>query len=174
MPNTFAAGAGLALIALGLTGFGTLDARASGNAPTITETLTSVPAAPYDETADAHAEVAAAIARAATSHKFVLLDFGGNWCPDCRVTAGVLALPDVKPWVEKTFEVVAIDVGRYTKNTDIAERYGVRIKAAPTVIILGSDGKMVNAGNPTALKDARGMTPQAIVDTLNGWIQQPG
>ncbi len=171
MLNRVAVSAGFAvLLALALPG----AARAAGAAPQVAEPLTSVPAAPYDETADAPAQVAAAIARAAASHKFVLLAFGGNWCPDCRITAGVLALPDVRPWVEKNFEEVSIDIGRLNKNMDIAERYGVRVIAVPTIVILGPDGKMLNAGNPAALKDARGMSPQAIVDTINGWIQKPG
>ena len=168
MLNRFAA-AGLALLVFAIP-----DARAAGEAPKVSQTLTSVPAAPYDVSADAHAEVAAAIARAASSHKFILLDFGGNWCPDCRVTAGVLTLPEVKPWVDKNFEFVAIDIGRLNKNMDLGERYDVHIKAVPTIIILDQSGRMVNAGNPAALQDARGMTPQAIVDTINGWIQQPG
>jgi thiol-disulfide isomerase/thioredoxin len=146
----------------------------AGPPPQIHEALTAPPAAPYDELADAHAQVEAALARAAASHKFVLLDFGGNWCPDCRVTAGVLALDEVKPWVERTFEVVAIDVGRRNKNMDIAERFNVHVQGVPTIIILDSSGKVVNSGNPSALQDARSMTPQAIVDTINGWIQTPG
>jgi len=136
--------------------------------------LTSAPATPYDVDADAHAQLAAAIARAAQSHKFVLIDFGGNWCPDCRVTAGVLAMDQVKPWISTMFEVVMVDVGRMNKNMDIGERYGVHVKAVPTMIILDPAGKMINPGDPAALQDARGMSPQAIVDTLNGWIQKPG
>ena len=34
---------------------------------------------PYDEAADADAQVAAAFARAQKSHKRVLIDLGGNW-----------------------------------------------------------------------------------------------
>jgi thioredoxin 1 len=147
---------------------------AADPAPQVREQLTasSIPATPYDESANAGTDVAAAIARAAADHKFVLLDFGGNWCPDCRVTAGVLELDDVKPWVDKTFEVVTVNVGRMNRNLDIAERYGVKIKAVPTIIILDSQGRMLNAGNPAALSDARSMTPQAIVDTLHGWIEK--
>lgn len=153
-----------------------LAGAAAASAPQVHEPLTAaaVPASPYDETADAKAQVAAAIARAAAAHKFVLLEFGGNWCPDCRVTAGVLALDEVKPWVDKTFEVVPIDVGRMTKNLDIAERYGVKVKAVPTIIVLDAEGRMLNQGNPAALSDARSMTPQAIVDTLDGWIEKRG
>jgi thiol-disulfide isomerase/thioredoxin len=154
----------------------TATALAAGPAPEVHETLisSSIPSAPYDVSADARAQVAAAIARAAAAHKFVLLDFGGNWCPDCRVTAGVLALDDVKPWIERNFEFVFIDVGRMNRNLDIAARYDVHIRAVPTMIILDSQGHMVNAGNPAALSDARSMTPQAIVDTLHGWIDKAG
>jgi len=136
-------------------------AYAAGPAPQVHETLTAVPQAPYNETADAHADLALALSRAAATHKYVLLDFGGNWCPDCRVTAGVLEMKEVQPWVERNFIV-------------IAQTYGLDIHAVPTIAILDGTGKMINSGNPTALKDARGMTPQAIVDTLNGWIQNPG
>lgn len=125
---------------------------------------------PYDEAADAKAAVAAGIAKAKASGKYLLLDFGGNWCPDCRVMAAVLELGEVAPAFKRNFELVTVDVGRFTKNLDIAAAYGVTVKAAPTVIILDQDGKFVNAGNPTALSNARAMTPQAIVDTIYGWI----
>jgi thiol-disulfide isomerase/thioredoxin len=142
--------------------------------PLVNEPLTAVPAHPYDESADAHADVAQAIARAAATHKYIMLDFGGNWCPDCRVTAGVLAMSGVRDWVDKNFVVVMIDAGRMNKNLDIAQTYDVRIKAVPTIVILDAQSHMLNAGNPTALSDARTMTPQAIVDTLSGWIGHPG
>lgn len=140
--------------------------------PRVSAPLSQVPAAPYDPAADAGAAVSAALSRAASHGKFVLLDFGGNWCPDCRITAGVLSMPDVEPWVARTFELVMIDVGRMNRNLDIAARYGLTIKAVPTMVVLDSKGRMVNAGTATALQDARSMSPQAIVDTLNGWIDK--
>ena len=117
---------------------------------------------------------AAAIARAKAAHKFVLLDFGGNWCLDCRIFMGVLQMKEVRPAVANSFEVVPIDVGRLTKNLDIGQRYGVKITAVPTVIILDGEGNRVNGGDPAALSDARSMTPQSIVDTVFGWIGQSG
>ncbi len=172
MPNrlaTWTAGAALMLVCQAVG-----PALAADSAPVVGQTLTSAPATPYDESADAHQALADALARAARSGKFVMLDFGGNWCPDCRVTAGVLNLGDVRPWVDKNFEVVMIDIGRLNKNLDIGERYDVRVKAVPTIVILDQHGHVLNAGDPAALKDARGMTPQAIVDTIHEWIQKPG
>jgi thiol-disulfide isomerase/thioredoxin len=39
---------------------------------------------PYNEQADANADVRHAIAAAKSDHKHVLLVFGANWCGDCR------------------------------------------------------------------------------------------
>ena len=158
--------AGIAL--LGLSG------AAAEPAPRVTSATLPTPLPlPYDEVADAKADVAAAIARARASGKHVLLDFGGDWCPDCRVLAGVLELAEVKSAVARTFEVAMIDVGRFNRNLDIAETYGVKITAVPTVIILDPDGRFLNSGHPTALSNARAMKPQAIVDTIFGWTADP-
>src|SRR5215469_5747902 len=40
---------------------------------------------PYDENADAAARLTKAFANAKASGRRVLVDFGGNWCADCRV-----------------------------------------------------------------------------------------
>jgi len=142
--------------------------------PQVTSPLTAPLPSPYDSSADAEAAVAAAINRAKSNRKFVLLDFGGNWCADCRVLAGTLALAEVKPAVDRTFEVVMIDVGRLNKNLDLASRYHVEISAVPTVIVLDSHGRMVNNGNPAALSDARTMSTQAIVNMIFGWVRSAG
>jgi thiol-disulfide isomerase/thioredoxin len=123
-------------------------------------------AAPYDTQADAHAQVAAAFARAKKTGHLVLLDFGGNWCPDCRMLAGVLDMPQVKAWTAGSYETVLIDVGRENKNMDIAAGYGVKIHAVPTVLMITPDGKLLNRDNVFALADARGLSAQAVVDVL--------
>ena len=140
-------------------------------APKITATsLPSPLPRPYNETADAKADVDRAIARAKASGKHVLLDFGGNWCADCRVLAAVMDLNEVRPHIERHFETAMIDIGLRTKNLDIAARYGIKVDAVPLVIVLDSAGGFVNSGNPTALADARSMRAQAIVDTIFGWL----
>jgi thiol-disulfide isomerase/thioredoxin len=167
----FAMGAILLTLCLGLMPGSGKIAMAAEGPPAVNRPLTGQLPYPYDESADAYAQVETAIKRAAAEHRLVLLDFGGNWCPDCRMTAGVLALDEVKPWMARTFEVVMIDIGRLNKNMDIGERYNVTIKAVPTMIVLDGSGRRLNAGNPAALKDARAMSPQAIVDTIYGWTQ---
>jgi thiol-disulfide isomerase/thioredoxin len=127
-------------------------------------------AQPYDTTADAHAAVTAAFAAAHASGRKVLLDFGGNWCPDCRMLAGVLDMPQVQAWSNQHFETVYIDVGRFTRNTDIAQQYGIKLTAAPTVLVVTPDGKLLNRNDVFALANARSMSAQAVVDLLASWV----
>ena len=60
---------------------------------TFAELKTPLPL-PYDEAADANAAVDRARSEARRKGKRLIIDLGGNWCPDCRVLAGTMALPN--------------------------------------------------------------------------------
>jgi thiol-disulfide isomerase/thioredoxin len=135
-----------------------------------TITLAKPLAKPFDEQADAGPAVDAALARARVSGKRVLLELGGNWCPDCRVLGATLAVPAIKAFVGRYFEVVAVDVGRFNKNLDIPARFGlVKLDAVPTVLVLSKDGTLLNPTELIALGDARTMAPKEIVAWLARW-----
>ena len=124
---------------------------------------------PYDESlANADGAVAAARARAIKGHRRLLIDLGGNWCLDCRLLAGTIALPEVAAYVRRHYEVVTVDVGRYTKNAQIPARYGItgRLAGVPAVLIVDP---RTNKGHETALSDARSLSPQALADWLAQW-----
>lgn len=144
-------------------------ASAEVQPPPVVPNVVVAAAHPYDEAADAHAEVEAALAEAQATHKYVLLDFGANWCPDCRALAGITELPQVKSWLDATYTSVQIDIGRRTKNLDIALRYGLTLEAIPSVLVLTPDGQAVNLDEVLALGDARSMAPQEVVDLLARW-----
>src|SRR5882757_1639378 len=125
---------------------------------------------PYDEKADAIAAVAESFVRAKASGKRVLIDFGGNWCPDCRILAGVMNLPEVKSYVLAHYEVVTVDVGRFDRNLPLAARFGiVKLAGVPTVVIAEPDGTPLNVTNSADLTNAREMNPQLIADWLARW-----
>jgi len=140
------------------------------------DTLAQLPVVvtqPYDEKADADAAVAAAFEKAKQSKKLVLLDLGGNWCPDCIVLANFLQLPEIKRFTEKHYEIVAVDVGRFNRNLQVPARFGFidRLKGVPTVLVATPDGKLVNPGNVFAFTDARHMTPKSLADYIAKWPQ---
>ncbi len=129
---------------------------------------------PYDETANADAAVAAAFARARTSHKRVLIDLGGNWCSDCIVLSNIMDLPEIKAFLAAHFETVSVDVGRFDRNLQIPARWGItqRLEGVPSVLIVTPDGRtLVDAGHVSALADARHMTPQGLADWLALWAK---
>jgi len=127
---------------------------------------------PYDEKADADTQVAAAKARAKRDKKKLIIDLGGNWCPDCRILAGVLELPEVRAFVARHYVVVTVDVGRMDKNLQIPRRYGIdRVRGVPALLIVDPrTDKLLNADRLFALSDARSMTPQALADWLAQWV----
>ena len=128
---------------------------------------------PYDEHADARSEVTAALARARAGHKLLLIDMGGNWCGDCRVLAGTMALPDLGPFLRAHYDVVMVDVGRFSKNMDIAARFGApRPTGVPAVLIVDpASNALIDSGHTAALADARSMSPQALADWLAQWAR---
>lgn len=166
-------------VALALSAIALLAAAAAphGRAPQVgiasIEQLPRPLPAPYNAGDDAHAQVEAALKRARASGKPVLIDFGANWCADCRVLAGVLELPELKAWVTQKFELIQVDVGRFNRNLDIPPRFSrTEFNAIPAVYVIDArTGKIRNPGAELALGDARTMTPQAIADWLAKWTR---
>jgi thiol-disulfide isomerase/thioredoxin len=129
---------------------------------------------PYDETANADRALATAKARALARHRLLLIDLGGNWCGDCRVLAGTMALAPLKAFVAAHYEVATVDVGRFDKNLQIPARYGIhsRLEGVPSLLIVDPrSDRLLDAGHVAALADARHMTPQALADWLAQWVR---
>ncbi|MFV3076347.1 thioredoxin family protein [Niveispirillum fermenti] len=154
-------------------------AMAQVTAPTVSITdIGSLPQPlplPYDEQADADADVTRAFERAKASGKRVMLNFGGDWCPDCRILAGIMELPEVKGFLDTHYELVKIDVGRFSRNLHIPPRYGVeKLRGVPSVLIVTAEGDLVNATDSAELAKARSMTPQSIADWLARYAAPAG
>ncbi len=129
---------------------------------------------PYDPHANADRAVTEARQRAIATHKLLLIDLGGNWCPDCRILAGTIETPALKAWVEQHYELVSVDIGRFDKNGQIPARYGVtgRLEGVPSLLVVEPrSNTLINAGHTAALADARHMSPQALSDWLASWVR---
>jgi thiol-disulfide isomerase/thioredoxin len=127
---------------------------------------------PYDNTSGMDA-VNAALQRGENSGKRILIDVGGNWCPDCRILANLMQRPELKGFLAAHFEIVMINVGRYDRNLDVPARFGLGDKpeGVPAIVIAEPNGTVVNKGKYFALSDARHMMPQDIANWLAGWAK---
>ncbi len=118
---------------------------------------------PYDEAADAPAQVRATLAEAQRAGLPVLVVFGANWCGDCRALDLAFHEGRTAALIAQRYRVVKVDVGRFDRNTALAETYGVPLKKGiPAVAVLASDGRLRYATTGGELADARRMGDAGI------------
>ena len=124
----------------------------------------------YDETADAKAEIAEAVKKAAAANQRVILMFGGNWCYDCHVLNAALHEPDVAP-AARNFIVVHVDIGQDgKKNADLAQKYRIPLdKGVPALAVLSKTGALLYSQQNGEFESARSMDPDDLVAFLNHW-----
>ena len=130
----------------------------------------------YPEVLRAKADIEGAMHQAAKEHKRVLVDFGGNWCPDCKVLDINLKKPENEALLRKNFVVVHVNVGDkgITDNFEVAERYGIPLKkGVPALAVLDADGKVLYAQKNGEFESMRKMDPSSVTDFLNKWKPAP-
>jgi len=125
---------------------------------------------PYDEGADANAQLQRALAAARADRNDVLVVFGANWCPDCRELDKALN-GSSHALIAGHFEVVKVDVGRFDKNLELANQYGNPIKMGiPAVVVLTADNRIVYSSKGGELANARKMGDTGIYDFLSSHV----
>ena len=125
---------------------------------------------PYDEHANAAADLQRALAAAQSNRSDVLLVFGANWCPDCRELDKALN-GSSHALIAGRFQVVKIDVGRFDKNLDVANQYGNPIRMGiPAVVVLTADNHIVYSSKAGELANARRMGQNGIYDFLSSHV----
>lgn len=124
---------------------------------------------PIYPVADPRPEIAAAVAAGKRDGKHVLLDFGADWCPDCRVLDVVLKDPVAEPFVRASFNIVRIDVGRRDKNGDLVEQYRATSgEWIPALVALDGAGKVIG-GTSTDVRFTRRTTAAELIALLERW-----
>jgi len=122
----------------------------------------------YNTNANAQQEIRRAQLAAAREHKRILLVFGGNWCIDCHVLDNAFHQPRIMPLLKDNFVVVHVDVGQYTKNLALAQKYHIDLeKGVPSIAVLESTGAFLYS--TSEFEKARVLSEQDVVDFLSKW-----
>lgn len=131
--------------------------------------VTAIPSyEPYDENADALEIITKALETAEQENKYVLLQMGGNWCPDCRTLGEYFSRPDIKEWLDDRAILVSVDVGEWNRNLDIVEEYGNPIsEGIPALVLLNSENEVIFATLAGELASARSMSKNDLIV----WLQ---
>ena len=124
----------------------------------------------YPDPSQAKADLAAALKTAAASHKRILLDFGGNWCPDCQVLDTYFHDPANRSILEANFVLVHINIGMMDANQEIAEKYEVPLhKGVPALAVLSETGKLLYSQKSGEFEAMRRMESSAVTQFLVQW-----
>jgi thiol:disulfide interchange protein len=124
----------------------------------------------YPDPAQARVDLAAALKTAAQSHKRILLDFGGNWCPDCQVLDLYFHDATNRPLLEAGFILVHVNIGREDANLDLAGQYQVPLaKGVPALAVLSERGKLLYSQKGGEFEAMRRMDSSAVTAFLRQW-----
>jgi thioredoxin 1 len=124
----------------------------------------------YPDPTQAKVDLAAALKVAETSHKRIILDFGGNWCGDCQVLDIYFHNDRNRPILDANYVLVHVNVGHIDENMDIAQRFGVPLdKGVPALAVLTEKGKLLYSQQSGQFEKMRHMEPSAVTQFLVQW-----
>jgi thioredoxin 1 len=122
----------------------------------------------YNTSANAQQEIRRAQLAAAREHKRILLVFGGNWCIDCHVLDNAFHQARIVPLLKDNFIVVHVDVGEYTKNLGLAQKYHIDLKkGVPSIAVLESTGAFLYS--TSEFEKARVLSEEDVMAFLSKW-----
>ncbi|MFC5861375.1 thioredoxin family protein [Acidicapsa dinghuensis] len=124
----------------------------------------------YPDPSTANADVAHAIRQASMTHKRVILDFGGNWCGDCKVLDIYFHDPANLALLDQNFILVHINVGNFDRNAALAQRYQIPLeKGVPALAVLDNRGRLLYSQRTGEFESMRRLDPGSVTSFLLQW-----
>ena len=119
---------------------------------------------PYDEAADARADVARAREKALSNSQYLMVTFGANWCVDCRTLYKNLKSQEVTAYTQGLFSFANVNVGKFNRNNDLAAELGATLeRGIPVAIFYAPDGHLIGTTNEGQLEPARRYSSKQIL-----------
>lgn len=126
----------------------------------------------YNPTANAAADIDAAVKKAAAENKFVLIQAGGNWCSWCiefnRFSKADKQLDSI---IKSSFVVYDLNYSKENRNENLFAQYGYAQRFGfPVFIILDGKGQRIHTQSSEYLEDGKKSYDQKKVFTfLEQW-----
>ena len=126
---------------------------------------------PYDEKVVDSLQLDEFIDLSISRGKQPVVIFGGNWCPDCRILEGTLAMPTIKKFLQQHYQVMHIDIGRYDRNMELMDHLNIESKkGVPRVVILDLEKNIVNTSTSSEWTTARDRKQQEIYNYFQKFV----
>ncbi|MFE2144751.1 thioredoxin family protein [Streptomyces sp. NPDC059456] len=129
----------------------------------------AVPGPGYDSSADAQKLIDAALRTAKSEGRMVLLDFGANWCGNCKAADKVFAQSQTAAILGDSYQLVKIDIGgNSSANSALLRKYSPSggTYTMPVLVVVSPSGAVRTdthvTGNPS-------LTAEGINSFLRKW-----
>ncbi|SES17289.1 thioredoxin family protein [Pedobacter rhizosphaerae] len=134
----------------------------------------------YNPQANAKADLAAAVSKAAKENKHVLVQVGGNWCTWCIAFHNLVdSTATLKKYINDNFETVLVNYSPENKNEAVLADLGYPQRFGfPVFVVLDGKGKVLHIENSAYLetdevgangKKKLGHDVKKINSFLKGW-----
>ena len=125
----------------------------------------------YNPDADAKAEVAAAVAKAAADGKHVFLQIGGNWCPWCvKFHTMITENAKLDSLVKANYEVVKINFSKENDNHELLATLGYPQRFGfPVFVILDGKGNVLHTQDSWYLEQEKNYSPEKVEHLSKMW-----
>ena len=126
----------------------------------------------YDPTADATADIEAAVKKAAAENKFVLIQGGGNWCKWCiEFNRFCNADTQIDSLLKNSFVLYHLNYSKENENKPVFAKYGYAQRFGfPVFIILNQKGERIHTQNSAYLEDGKkSYDKEKVIEFLQSW-----
>ncbi len=125
----------------------------------------------YNPDADAKAEVAAAVAKAAAEGKHVFLQIGGNWCPWCvKFHTMIAENAKLDSLVKANYEVVKVNYSKENDNHELLATLGYPQRFGfPVFVILDGKGNVLHTQDSWYLEQDKTYSPEKVEHLFKMW-----
>jgi thioredoxin-related protein len=128
----------------------------------------------YNVSANASADILAAITKASAEGKHVLLQIGGNWCPWCiKLHQFFHSEQKIDSVLKAGYIFVLVNYSKENKNPEVLkklefpQRFGF-----PVLVVLDGKGKRLHTQDSGLLESGDGYDSKKVLGFLKGW--EPG
>ncbi|MCX5380294.1 thioredoxin family protein [Streptomyces sp. NBC_00091] len=159
-PGTARSGGGSATGSGSGSGSGSGGAKPTSAAPAPAPAPAKVPGPGYDSSADAQALIDEALRSAKSDGRMVLLDFGANWCGNCKAADKVFAQLVTSALLADDYHLVKVDIGgNSSANSALLRKYSPSggTYTMPVLVVVSPSGTTRvdthATGNPSLTAD---------------------
>ena len=128
----------------------------------------------YDETLDPMQQIDKALDKARQSHRHVICQLGGNWCPWClRFADFITKDSDIVAVIRDNYEYIHVNYPR----RDAAQPLKARLHNAgrfgyPVFVVLSPEGEVLHIQDSSFLEEGNSYNKDKVLRFLKGWTPE--